>query len=83
IEIIRQLASTKAGLAVFREWKEGKQLSELMQLAVLQLILKMINLYIGCQTTIVIDALDKIDRDGLASVTGALHLLLEKSEGLL
>ncbi|KAL4752707.1 hypothetical protein BDW72DRAFT_57541 [Aspergillus terricola var. indicus] len=71
MEILRQLASTEAGLTVFREWKEGKQLLELMQLAVLQLILKMINLNISRQTTIVIDALDEIDRDRLASVTGA------------
>ncbi|KAL4745309.1 hypothetical protein BDW72DRAFT_198768 [Aspergillus terricola var. indicus] len=83
MEILRQLASTEAELAVFQEWKEGKQLSELTQLAVLQLILKMINLNIGRQTTIVIDTLDEIDRDGLISVTGAQHLLLEKSEGLL
>ncbi|KAH6632792.1 hypothetical protein F5144DRAFT_489603 [Chaetomium tenue] len=83
-EILRQLASTKPGLDVFQKWQRGKKPSSLTRDAVLRLILQMVNLNAHRQTTIVIDALDEIDRDGtgLASITDALQYLVEAADGL-
>jgi hypothetical protein len=83
-EILRQLASTEPGLDIFRDWQRGREPSALTRDAVLRLILQIINLNAHRQTTIVIDALDEIDRDGtgLTSVTDALHYLLEEAGGL-
>jgi hypothetical protein len=84
LEILRQLTSTKSGLNIFRKWQQNKRPSALTRDAVLRLILQMINLNAHRQTTIVIDALDEIDRDGtgLSSITDALHYLLEEAGGL-
>lgn len=83
-EILRQLASTKHGLDIFRKWQKDKKPSSLTRDAVLRLILQMININAHRQTTIVIDALDEIDRDGtgLTSITDALQYLLEAADGL-
>ncbi|KAK3293883.1 uncharacterized protein B0H64DRAFT_462192 [Chaetomium fimeti] len=83
-EILRQLASTKPGLDIFRNWQQDKKPSALTRDAVLRLILQMIDLNAHRQTTIVIDALDEIDRDGmgLTSIADALHYLLEAADGV-
>ncbi|KAH6855628.1 hypothetical protein B0I37DRAFT_411606 [Chaetomium sp. MPI-CAGE-AT-0009] len=83
-EILRQLASTKPGSDIFRDWQQNKKPSALTRDAVLRLILQMINLNAHRQTAIVIDALDEIDRDGtgLTSITDALHYLLEAADGV-
>jgi len=80
--ILRQLASTDAGLELFMIWRARHGQHDLTNQNIEILISDMVRLNTISQTTIIIDALDEMDRESFAEVMDVLENLINQDSGL-
>ncbi len=76
MDILTQLASTKAGWRIFQDWKRNHSSNALTRIEIHKLILRMVELNGENQTTIIIDGLDEIDKDSCMRRVASMQYLL-------
>ncbi|KAH8589100.1 hypothetical protein B0O99DRAFT_637695 [Bisporella sp. PMI_857] len=80
--LLRQLAETTEGLTIFQKWKQNHKQHELTNEEIEVLLSDMIRINGSTQTTIIIDALDEIDRETFSQVVEVLENLIDGGSGL-
>ena len=76
MDILTQLASTKAGSRIFQDWKRDHSQNALTRIEIHKIILQMVELNGESQTTILINGLDAIDNDSFMWIVDSMQYLL-------